>query len=217
MRLPASITAQAPDATQTPPLAATHVDPTEVSDVQSQPPTDERKPWWARVSGAIVASAFTNVAAALIAVTGAVYVGMYHAPWVKNLASHTPTATQAGDAMGVAVAAAPASAATPAASAPAASATTGAAEATAATVAQSEPAQPASPDRVAAARDRMEQRIYTQVPARARTVAESETMNDEAPALEGEGRASRGTRRHHRGVRHGGHGAPWNAAWYKGA
>ncbi len=211
MRLPASITAQAPDTTQTPPLAATHVDPTEVSDVQSAPPAAERKPWWARVSGAILASAFTNVAAALIAVTGAVYVGMYHAPWVKTLASHTPTATQAGDAMGVAVAAAPPSAAPSAASTPSTSA------ATAATVAQSEPAQPASPDRVAAARDRMEQRIYSQVPARARTVAENETMNDEAPALEGESRASRGTRRHHRGVRHGGHGAPWNAAWYKGA
>lgn len=207
MRLPASITAQAPDTAQTSPLAATHVDPTEVSDVQATAPAAERKPWWARLSGAIVGSVFTNVAAALIAVTGAVYVGMYHAPWVKSLANHTPTAAQAGDAMGVAVAAAPASAAPSASAVPA----------TAATVAQSEPAQPASPDRVAAARDRMEQRIYTQVPARARTVAESETMNDEAPALEGEGRASRGTRRHHRGVRHGGHGAPWNAAWYKGA
>lgn len=179
--------------------------------MQSQPPAAERKPWWARVPAAIVGSAFTNVAAALIAVTGAVYVGMYHAPWVKSLANHTPTAEQAGDAMGVAVAAAPASAA------PSASATPSASAVTAATVAQSEPAQPASPERVAAARDRMEQRIYSQVPARARTVAGSETMNDEAPALEGDGRASRGTRRHHRGVRHGGHGAPWNAAWYKGA
>lgn len=207
MRLPASITAQAPDTAQTSPLAATHVDPTEVSDVQATAPAAERKPWWARLSGAIVGSVFTNVAAALIAVTGAVYVGMYHAPWVKSLANHTPTAAQAGDAMGVAVAAAPASAAPSASAVPA----------TAATVAQSEPAQPASPDRVAAARDRMEQRIYSQVPARARTVAESEIQNDDAPALEGDGRASRGTRRHHRGVRHGGHGAPWNAAWYKGA
>lgn|GEM_PF-596101 len=207
MRLPASITAQAPDTAQTSPLAATHVDPTEVSDVQATAPAAERKPWWARLSGAIVGSVFTNVAAALIAVTGAVYVGMYHAPWVKSLANHTPTAAQAGDAMGVAVAAAPVSAAPSASAVPA----------TAATVAQSEPAQPASPDRVAAARDRMEQRIYSQVPARARTVAESEIQNDDAPALEGDGRASRGTRRHHRGVRHGGHGAPWNAAWYKGA
>lgn len=207
MRLPASITAQAPDTAQTSPLAATHVDPTEVSDVQATAPAAERKPWWARLSGAIVGSVFTNVAAALIAVTGAVYVGMYHAPWVKSLANHTPTAAQAGDAMGVAVAAAPASAAPSASAVPA----------TAATVAQSEPGQPASPDRVAAARDRMEQRIYSQVPARARTVAESEIQNDDAPALEGDGRASRGTRRHHRGVRHGGHGAPWNAAWYKGA
>lgn len=207
MRLPASITAQAPDTAQTSPLAATHVDPTEVSDVQATAPAAERKPWWARLSGAIVGSVFTNVAAALIAVTGAVYVGMYHAPWVKSLANHTPTAAQAGDAMGVAVAAAPASAAPSASAVPA----------TAATVAQSEPAQPASPDRVAAARDRMEQRIYSQVPARARTVAESEIQNDDAPALEGDGRASRGTRRHHRGARHGGHGAPWNAAWYKGA
>lgn len=175
--------------------------------MQATAPAAERKPWWARLSGAIVGSVFTNVAAALIAVTGAVYVGMYHAPWVKSLANHTPTAAQAGDAMGVAVAAAPASAAPSASAVPA----------TAATVAQSEPGQPASPDRVAAARDRMEQRIYSQVPARARTVAESEIQNDDAPALEGDGRASRGTRRHHRGVRHGGHGAPWNAAWYKGA
>lgn len=196
MRLPASITAQPPDATEPSHLAATHVDPTEVSDVEQA--AAERKPWWERVSGAVVGGAFSSVAAALIAVTGAIYVGMYHAPWVKSLASRTPTAAQAGDAMSVAMAAGPANAATPAsavAPAPAEAAT-----------------QPASPDRVAAARDRMEQRVYSQVqPPRARTVAERETLEDnDAPA-------SANARRHHRGTRYMRHGAPFNAAWYKGA
>ena len=139
MRLPASITAQPPDAADPSHLAATHVDPTEVSDVEQ---TDaERKPFWGRVSAAVFDGAFGSVAAAFIAVTGAIYVGMYHAPWVKSLASHTPTAAHAGNAMSVAVAATPANASTPVEAPPAAEA-------------------PASPDRVAAARDRMEQRIY---------------------------------------------------------
>jgi len=199
MRLPASITAQPPDATESSHLAATHVDPTDVSDVEQT--VAERKPWWARVSGALVGGAFSSVAAALIAVTGAIYVGMYHAPWVKSLASHTPTATQAGDAMSVAMAAGPANAAT---SAPTSAAAPAPAEAS---------AQPAAPDHVAAARDRMEQRVYSQVQQpRARTVAEREIIedNDDAPA--------RNTvRRHHRGTRYMRHGAPYNAAWYKGA
>jgi hypothetical protein len=51
-------------------------------------------------------------------------------------------------------------------------------------MAQLEPsAQPASPDdRIAAARDRMEQRIYSQMPARARTVTETEAIDESAPA-----------------------------------
>jgi hypothetical protein len=203
MRLPASTTAQPPDATESSHLAshpaATYVDPTEVSDVEQT--AGERKPWWGRVSGAVAGSAFSSVAAAMIVVTGAIYVGMYHAPWVTSLASHTPTAAQAGDAMSVAMAAAPANAATPAAMP---------ASAPADAVAQ----QPASPDRVAAARDRMEQRVYSQVQqprARARTVAERETLEDnDAPAP---GNA----RRHHRGARYMRHGAPYNATWYKGA
>lgn len=193
MRLPASMTAQPPDAAESAHLAAIHVDPTDVSDVGQA--AGERKPWWARVSGVV----FTSAAGALIAVTGAIYVGMYHAPWVTNLASHTPTAAQAGDAMSVAMAAGPANAAT---SAP-----------VPALAAEASPQQPASPDRVAAARDRMEQRVYSQVQQpRARTVAESETIEDsDAPAP---GRV----RRHHRGSRpmHRGAG-PYNAAWYKGA
>lgn len=196
MRLPASITAQPPDAAESSHLAATHVDPTEVSDVEQA--AAARKPWWERVSGAVVGGAFSSVAAALIAVTGAIYVGMYHAPWVKSLAGHTPTAAQAGDAMSVAMAAGPANAATPAsavAPAPAEAAT-----------------QPVSADRVAAARDRMEQRVYSQVQQpRARTVAERETLEDnDAPA-------PANVRRHHRGTRYIRHGAPFNAAWYKGA
>lgn len=196
MRLPASITAQPPGATEPSHLAATHVDPTEVSDVEQA--TAKRKPWWGRVSDAVMGGAFSSVAAALIAVTGAIYVGMYHAPWVKSLAGHTPSAAQAGDAMSVAMADGPANAAAPAltaAPAPAEAAT-----------------QPASPDRVAAARDRMEQRVYSQVqPPRARTVAERETMEDnDAPA-------PANARRHRRGTRYMRHGAPFNAAWYKGA
>lgn len=73
--------------------------------------------------------------------------------------------------------------------------------------------QPASPDRVAAARDRMEQRVYSQVQQpRTRTVAERETMqdNDDAPA-------PASPHRHHRGARYMRHSAPFNAAWYKGA
>ncbi|CAJ0849422.1 hypothetical protein [Ralstonia flatus] len=197
MRLPASITAQPPVATEPSHLAATHVDPTEVSDVGQT--AAERKSWWERVSSVVLGGAFSSVAAALIAVTGATYVGMYHAPWVKSLASHTPTAEQAGDAMSVAMAAGPANAAAPAS-------TAAPAPADAAT-------QPASPDRVAAARDRMEQRVYSQVQQpRARTVAERETMqdNDDAPA-------PASPRRHHRGTRYMRHSAPFNAAWYKGA
>ena len=195
MRLPASITAQPPDAADPSHLAATHVDPTEVSDVEQ---TDaERKPFWGRVSAAVFDGAFGSVAAAFIAVTGAIYVGMYHAPWVKSLASHTPTAAQAGNAMSVAVAAGPANASTPVEAPPAAEA----------------PAEPAPPDRVAAARDRMEQRIYSQVPrARARTVAERETIagEDDSPP-------ARSTRRHNRGTRSARNGTPFNPSWYKGA
>lgn len=196
MRLPASITAQPPDTQDALHLAATHVDPTEVSDVEQT--AAERQPWWGRVSSAVMGGAFSSVAAALIAVTGAVYVGMYHAPWVRSLASHTPTATQASDAMSVAMAAGPANAATPAPTpAPAPADAAG---------------QPASPDRVAAARDRMEQRVYSQVQQpRARTVAERETIEEnDAPAP---GKA----RRHHRGTRYMHRSAPHNAAWYKGA
>jgi len=133
MRLPASVTTQPPEPINAPQPAATYVDPTEVADVpQAQV---EHKPWWVRASSAIVNGAFTNVAAAFIAVTGAIYVGMAHAPWVRSLAGHTPTAEQASDAMSVAMAATPASAATP---------------------------QAAQPDPVEAARDRMEQRVYSQ-------------------------------------------------------
>ena len=109
MRLPASVTTQPPEPINAPQPAATYVDPTEVADVpQAQV---EHKPWWVRASSAIVNGAFTNVAAAFIAVTGAIYVGMAHAPWVRSLAGHTPTAEQASDAMSVAMAATPASAA----------------------------------------------------------------------------------------------------------
>lgn len=217
MRLPASITAQPPDAPDPSHQAATHVDPTTVSDVDAESSAAERKPWWARVTGAIVGSALTNVAAALIAVTGAVYVGMYHAPWVKRMADHTPTAAQAGDAVGVAVAAAPASAATPSTSA---TSTTAASREPAAQPESPPPAlapSPATPDRVAAARDRMEQRIYSQVPTRARTVAENETMNDDAPKAMKRGPAPSKARRYHRGTRRVAQGSPANAAWYKGA
>lgn len=192
MRLPASLTALPPDGSDLAHSAASHADPTGLSDAGQT--VAERKPWWARVSNAVAGGVFTSAAGALIAVTGAIYVGMYHAPWVKSLASHTPTAAQAGDAMGIAMAAGPANAA-PAASAPA--------EAV---------AQPAPPDHVAAARDRMEQRVYSQVQRpRARTVAETETLGDsEAPAPSN-------ARRRHRSPRYVPHGAPYNAAWYKGA
>nr|WP_311527847.1 hypothetical protein [uncultured Ralstonia sp.] len=201
MRLPASITAQPPDPTQSlhlaPHLAATHVDPTEVSDVEQT--AGERKPWWGRVSGAVASGAFSSVAAALITVTGAIYVGMYHAPWVESLASHTPTAAQAGDAMSVAVAAAPANAATPAAT-------------SALALVDAAAQQPASPDHVAEARDRMEQRVYSQVQQpRARTVAERETLEDNDVPAPGN------ARRHHHGTRYMRHGAPYNATWYKGS
>jgi len=187
MRLPASITAQPPDATEVAHLAATQGDPTDVSDVAQT--AAERKPWWARVSTAVAGGVFTSAAAALIAVTGATYVGLYHAPWVRSLASHTPAATQAGDAVSVANAAPPATAA-------------------AETI-----TEPASPEQVAAARDRMEQRVYSQVQQPgARTVADRETLDDnDAPT-------SGNARRHHRGTRYMRHGAAhYSAPWYKGA
>lgn len=183
MRLPASITAQPPDSADTPHMLATHVDPTGVSDVQQAPA--ERRPWWACVSSAIVHGAFTNVAAALIAVAGAIYVGMVHAPWVRSLAGHTLTAEQAG----------------------------------ATTSQPADSAQAAQPDPVAVARDRMEQRVYAQVPqGAARTVAQTKVVNDGAPVLGSGSPAASGTRRHHRGVRHSYQGdSAWNARWYKGA
>lgn len=188
MRLPASVTTQPPEPIDTPQPAATYVDPTEVADVpQAQV---EHKPWWVRASSAIVNGAFTNVAAAFIAVTGAIYVGMAHAPWVRSLAGHTPTAEQASDAMSVAMAATPASAATP---------------------------QAAQPDPVEAARDRMEQRVYSQVsPATTHTVAATEFADD----VDSDGPVASTPRRHHRGSRHVTHRratSAWNAHWYKGA
>ncbi|WP_296227248.1 hypothetical protein [Ralstonia sp. UBA689] len=196
MRLPASITAQPPDPADAPHMLAAHVDPAEVSDVQPTPA--ERKPWWARVSSAIARGAFTNVVAALIAVTGAIYVGMVHAPWVRSLAGYTPTAEQAGHAMSMAVAASRAGAA------------------------MSQPvdsAQAAQPDPVAVARDRMEQRVYGQVPQGAtRAVAQTEAVDDGAPVLESGSPAASGARRHHRRARHAYQGgSAWNAHWYKGA
>lgn len=208
MRLPASITAQPSETNDASHLAATHVDPTEVSDVEQT--ADERQPWWVRAWRAVADGEFNSVAAALIAVSGAIYVGMYHAPWVRDLASHRPTATQASEAMSVAMAAGPANAATPApASAPAQAWAPAPSPAPAQVDAA---AQPASPDRVAAARDRMEQRVYSQVQQpRARTVAERETIEEsDAPAP---GKA----RRHHRGTRAVQRSAPYNPAWYKGA
>ena len=196
MRLPASVTAQPPDTNDASHLAATHVDPTRVSDVEQT--AAERQSWWGRVSSAVVGGAFSSVAAALIAVTGAIYVGMYHAPWVRSLASRTPTTTQASDAMSVAMAAGPANAAAP--------------ESAPAPAPVDATAQPASPDRVAAARDRMEQRVYSQVQQpRARTVVERETID------ESNGPAPGKARRHHRGPRYMHRSAPYNAAWYKGA
>lgn len=191
MRLPASTTTQPPEPMDAPQLAATYVDPTGVSDV---PPAQvEHKPWWARASSAIVHGAFTNVAAAFIAVTGAIYVGMVHAPWVRSLAGHTPTAVQASDAMSVAMAAPPASAATPLAS-----------------------QQGTQPDPVAAARDRMEQRVYSQMPpASAQTVAATENANDVD-----DGPVASSPRHRHRGARHVTYrraASAWNAHWYKGA
>ncbi|WP_199028352.1 hypothetical protein [Ralstonia sp. ASV6] len=188
MRLPASVTTQPPEPADTPQLAATYVDPAEVSDVpQAQL---ARKPWWTRASRAIVSGAFTNVAAAFIAVTGAIYVGMVHAPWVRGLAGHTSTAVQASDAMSAAMAATPASAAT---------------------------MQAGQPDPVEAARDRMEQRVYSQVsPAAAHTVAATESAND----VDSDGPVASTPRRHHRGTRHATYRravSAWNAHWYKGA
>lgn len=209
MRLPASIVAQPPGTGEASHLPAAHVDPTEVSDVE--PTAAKREPWWVRASGVIAEGVFINVAAVLIAVTGAIYVGMYHAPWVKSLADHRPNALQAGDAMSVATAAAPANAATPAPptepTAPPALSST------------SPSALPSTspPDHVAAARNRMEQRIYSQVPSRTRKVVENETLNEGAPARDSEASASGNVRHHHRSPRQTHYRAPGNAAWYKGA
>lgn len=192
MRLPASMTPEPPEPTDVPQLAATYVDPTEVSDVPEA--QVEHKPWWVRASSAVVHGAFTNVAAAFIAVTGAIYVGMVHAPWVRSLAGHTPTAVQASDAMSVATAATPASAATPQAA-----------------------QQGTQPDPVAVARDRMEQRVYSRVPpATTHTVAATESTND----ADSDSPVASTPRRHHRGTRHVTYrraASAWNTHWYKGA
>lgn len=181
MRLPASITDQPPDAVDVPPL-----------------PAAERGRWWVHVSSVIGNGVFSNVTGALIAVVGALYVGIYHAPWVRSLADHKPAVAQAGVAVSVAMAATPASAATPAPS--------------------PEPsAPPASPDHVAAARDRMEQRIYSQSPSRTGQVADNATPNDDAPALGNDGLTRSDAGRHHRGTRHVRSRVAWDAGWYKGA
>lgn len=202
MRLPASITAQPSDPTDAQHPALTYVDPADVSDVEQTPA--ERKPWWARVSSAIAHGAFTNAAAALIAVAGAVYVGMVHAPWVRSVAGYRPTAEQASNAVSVAMAASPAGAAMPQPVEPAAPA-------------ESEPAP--QPDPVAVARGRMEQRVYAQVrhgPTRA--VAQKRVVSDGGSALDSGRPAAGRARRHHHGARHASQGShPWNTKWYQGA
>lgn len=150
------------------------------------------------MSGVALGDAFGGVAVALIAVTGAIYVGMYHIPWVRNLASHASMVEQAGDATSMATATDTTSAATPASTTvPAPTETT---------------TPPASPDRVAAARDRMRRRIYSQVQQpRARTVVGHETVEEnEVPAPSSPRCCYRSTRYMY-------HSASFNTARYKGA
>lgn len=195
MRLPVSIIAQPPIATESPHLAATYADSTEASDMGWTAAGPE--PWWERVSGVVLGGVFNSAVAALIAVTDTIHVGMYHAPWVKSLANHTPTAEQAGDAMSVAMATGTANAA--ASTSTAALTPTGAAM------------PPASPDRIVAAHDRMEQRVYSQVQQlHARTVAEREMVEEN-------GVPTPASSRHcYRSTRYTHHSAPFNTAWHKG-
>ncbi|ALF88891.1 MULTISPECIES: hypothetical protein [Ralstonia solanacearum species complex] len=141
---------------------------------------------WRRAARRWFGGAFLSVASVLIAVSSAGYIGMAHAPWLDRLVTQTPSAAK--DAANVAATA----------------------------VSPSAVGAPDSvPDSASAARDRMDARVYSQVPpASARTVAQTDAA-DEVPAPE---RAAP-SHRHHRSairIRHGRQADPWGSHWYAG-
>ncbi|OKA44977.1 hypothetical protein ACPEAN_01735 [Ralstonia solanacearum] len=180
MRLPAS-TVHPPQPAEMSKLAEPAVDP-------DDPPAADALPEsrWRRAARRWFGGAFLSVASMLIAVSGAGYIGMAHAPWLDHLVAQTPSAAK--DAATVAAMAVSSSAVG---------------------------APDLGPDSVSAARDRMDARVYSQVPhASARSVAQTEAAAD-VPAPE---RAAP-SHRHHRAairIRHGHQADPWGSHWYAG-
>ncbi|MHA6909380.1 hypothetical protein ACQUJS_13270 [Ralstonia pseudosolanacearum] len=178
MRLPASPTAHPSDPAEMSGLAEPASDAAETPAAAADARPASR---WRRAMRRLFGGAFLSVAPVLIAMGGALYIGMAHAPWLDHLMASTPSAAK--DAADVA-----------------------------ATVVS--PSAVGAPDAVSAARDRMEARVYAQVPAAsASTVAQAETV-EEAPAP---GRTA-APRRHHRArTRHVRRADAWDAHWYAGS
>ncbi|MDO3505630.1 hypothetical protein [Ralstonia pseudosolanacearum] len=178
MRLPASPTAHPSDPAEMSGLAEPASDAAETPAAVADALPGSR---WRRAMRRLSGGAFLSVAPVLIAVGGAIYIGMAHAPWLDHLMARTPSAAK--DAANVAATAV-------------------------------SPSAVGAPDAVSAARDRMDARVYAQVPtASARTAAQAETA-EEAPAP---GRAA-ASRRHHRvWTRHVRRADAWDSHWYAGS
>lgn len=184
MRLPASITVHPPQPAERPNLVEPVADPADPADPPAADALPESR--WRRAARRWFGGAFLSVASVLIAVSGAGYIGMAHAPWLDHLVTQTPSAAK--DVATVAAMAVSSSAVG---------------------------APDLGPDSVSAARDRMDARVYSQVPhASARSVAQTDAAAD-VPAPE---RAAP-SHRHHRAairIRHGHQADPWGSHWYAG-
>ncbi|CBJ37083.1 conserved protein of unknown function [Ralstonia solanacearum CMR15] len=178
MRLPASPTAHPPDPAEMSGLAEPAADAAETP----APAADARPASrWRRAMRRLLGGAFLSVAPVLIAVGGALYIGMAHAPWLDHLMARTPSvAKDAADVAATAVS----------------------------------PSAVGALDAASAARDRMDARVYSQVPTvSARTVAQAETA-EEAPAP---GRAAAPQRHHRAWTRHVRRADAWDSHWYAGS
>ncbi|AXW61335.1 hypothetical protein CJO94_04605 [Ralstonia solanacearum] len=89
MRLPASTTVRPPQPAETPELAEPTIDPVDTPATDALPESR-----WRRAARRLFGGAFLSVVSVLIAVGGAIYIGMAHAPWVDHLVAQTPSAAK---------------------------------------------------------------------------------------------------------------------------
>ncbi len=175
MRLPASPTAHPPQPAEISAPAGPAIAPADAPATGALPESR-----WRRAARRLFGGAFLSVVSVLIAVGGAIYIGMAHAPWLDHLVARTPSAAK--DAANVAATAV-------------------------------SPSAVGAPDAASAARDRMDARVYAQVPpASTRTVAQAQTAED-APAPQ---RAAPSHRHHRALTRHARQANPWNSHWHTG-